>query len=761
MARRNLERIQEEEQDALQIREIRNLTQEDVEEILKKLDEEFPVPKTPTNTESSDNDIEHSSLSPKLLDTSEKFEFLLEYISPAFRLKRGFEKGIHDAQRYYEHGLKEEPPSLILEIEERVIFFLYELFHNERPRVQIDSIRDIDRLLIKYPEEKLEQQFQSRYRKSKIYFQIRKDTSKSQKELASLYGIRQGRVSDYKSGIETTLISRLRRYEETRIIKEWTEKTLGRLTDNEKLKLLEKYINSESDNDFDLRASSKRHILRFEQSIHSEGERFCSSSDITEMITSSAFDLYRKMQKTKSRIAYIEYTGMNSIEKELAEKDQTDIEDGLKKKADIEVEKGGIRIGVMDNRLYLWTPHLSPNNMLNVWSKQIFHFRTRDLSRIYLEVGKLLQIHQNGYEQLRHFNKIANQMISMNKSDRVRIGKDTSRIMGEILHLACDVLGVSPRSIEGRIVTVTGRNGKGGISQPRLLEGEEVEISRARLGAIINSDCWLGSDGRLQYTEANRRRIEIVANLFRIFGGMSFKLIPNEENNSMKMWVPRPIGNSFIYWGFTTGEKSVKNEGLPSLIKEGSLKSYIAYLEELISEDGCFDLVSGFRWSRTIVLNLGVDDGDYIREPELSKEAIAFLEKFKHARQDAKGNVYIPIGKLDKYSKKLSGQSAIIAQDILSTVKQNRSKLLDDEVSLATKLGISIVAYPEYITIYADTKRISLKWVAKTRSKDDAIRWALIAPPNDRRKNSRVQRWLASIPKDANRIKVILQLENI
>jgi len=127
--------MKEEEQDTPRNREIRQLTKEDIEEILKELDEEFPVPKTAIiDTEWADNYMERLSPAPKLLDTRERFEFVLKNISPEIRLKRSFEKGIHDAQRYYEHGLKEEPPSLIMEIEERLTFFLYEAFHNERPR---------------------------------------------------------------------------------------------------------------------------------------------------------------------------------------------------------------------------------------------------------------------------------------------------------------------------------------------------------------------------------------------------------------------------------------------------------------------------------------------------------------------------------------------------------------------------------------------------------------------------------------------------
>ena len=52
-----------------------------------------------------------------------------------------------------------------------------------------------------------------------------------------------------------------------------------------------------------------------------------------------------------------------------------------------------------------------------------------------------------------------------------------------------------------------------------------------------------------------------------------------------------------------------------------------------------------------------------------------------------------------------------------------------------------------------------MKWIAKTKSKDDAIRWALIALPNDPRKSKLVRRWLSLVPDDVERVKKQIQID--
>ncbi len=761
----NLEtRIREDEYESMVEPEKKKLTQDEIEEIFKDATDDFSVSGSSCHilgdpvADSGEAKGHCETSLPRLIDSCEKFEQVLRIIPSEMRLKRGFEKKLRDVRAYFKSSMKGEIPSFIIELEERLIRALYEVIHSGPPEVQIHSMREVRELLTKYPREKEEEEFSERYRKSSIYFKVRKNKTHSQNELAKIHGIIQGRISDFKAGKEPTLISRLRRYEEEKIIRKWTEVELDRFQYNELLTILRKH----QCYNFGEVAVLRKNTLQGAYEVtpttfHLMNEDVGFEHIESQMFSSIVFTMLQELDKTNSRIVYLDYgnnhSAWHSLPDEMHNKIRDVIENSIKEKTQIAPLADNIRVGIVDCRLYIWNPDKSPNKMINAWSNQFFHFTPSDLSDIILETGKQLQLKCSGYEQLRHLNKLVKQVISNKASDRIRVGDKGSRILGEVLHLICDILGISPRSIEGTIEAVTGRNGRGGITRPKLLEGMELEVLRARLGAIVNSDCWLGRSGRLQYSESDRGRIRIVTKLLQCFGEMSPKLISNDANRSLRMWIPIPMGNAFIYWGFTSGEKPLQNEHLPRLVKESSHESHIAYLEELISEDGCFDHVSGFRWSRTIVLKPGKDNASYNLESDLCQADIAFLMNLKYARWETKrGHIYIPIGKLSEHSKHLTGQDLSITSRILSVVLTNRSRLLDDEVSLATGLGITIEVYPECITIYTKTGRVSLKWIAKTKRKEDAIRWALIALPNDERKRERVRKWLALVAKDVERI---------
>ncbi|GAH33148.1 unnamed protein product, partial [marine sediment metagenome] len=159
-------------------------------------------------------------IEPKIIDSKAKFEAVLSAV-PEIRLGRWFVTKYREVGEYYENGMMGDVPSLVREIDERVIRHLYEDIHGGLPKVRIESMKDVDRLLKKYPEEREERNFQERYRKSRIYFEVINNHSMTQKELAEVYDIRRERVSEYLMGKRTTLISRLRRYEEDKILEEW------------------------------------------------------------------------------------------------------------------------------------------------------------------------------------------------------------------------------------------------------------------------------------------------------------------------------------------------------------------------------------------------------------------------------------------------------------------------------------------------------------------------------------------------------------
>lgn len=701
-----------------------------------------------------------SVVRPRIINSLQKFKAELQKY-PELRLKRRFSRQYHDAINYYEKKMVGRIPTLVQKVEQKELQHIYEEAHSGTLGVRIESIHDVDVLLEKYPQEKDENNFFERYRHSKIYFEVRDDEANTQKELAAIHGISQRRISEFQSCKEPTLILHLRRFEEKQTIIRWLQSK-----QNDSLKELESYVSKmdaglEKKEDFEVIEQSTNSVCRddrigLKEILLGRAWGLCTIEDVVSALT----ELYQNVSKGGTRICYtvqetVDIEQLHQFVRMVLENSEEIKRDLL----NIGESGRGVRIGVVDKRLYLWIPDLAPNDMINVWSDQYFYFNKRDFCRLVLKVGDKLGLTGSDYKRLVHLNRLVNQMISTDSVNQISLGDyrtTSSRMKGEILHLLCDILGVSPRSLEKMIEKVTGKNGHGGFSHPNLLQGEELEILRARLGAVINSDCWLGDDGRLQYTEVDIERIRTVQKQFRYFGDIDIQLVPNETDKSSKLWILKPMGCAFIFWGFTTGDKPVQNKRLVESIREGSLASNVAYLEDLIPEDGSFDFYAGFRWSRTVVINPGVNDSNYTIQSKLAETEVDFLVNIEGARRDKKNlNVCIPISCIEKQSE------SEIARSILNIIEKNRSRLIDDEVSLAERLGIEMRVYPEYITKYEDTGRISLKWVAKTKSKDDAIKWALLAPPNSSWKNQKVRRWLTERSEDVASIKKQLQSKGL
>lgn len=674
---------------------------------------------------------------------------------PEFRYRENFEKEYSRIRQYFEsdESRRRHTPKLLSFIEKKELHLAYERDVGHSPEVKIKTMTNVDRLLEKYPHLRRWKNFPESYRRAGVCFDVKDSKSKTQEQLAKTHEVIQQRISDYRSGKEPESVATLRRLEEDRIVKEWAHKRL-----NEYLQRERRAVGSDIGHvEFHGLSSRTVHEIRSTKLLEVIS-RYDNESDSLKTLTGIAEELHRESIDTK--VSYLELNsgGMNKDKltsfKEALEANHREIEAALLERLGLSESSRSIRLGVVDSRIYVWTPNKTSDDLINVWADHYFYFKSQDLANIVERVGDRLKLDEGSYPRLQHLNKLIQQMVSDDSASQIRIKSGQSRAMGEVLHLQCDILAVSPRDFEDVIEKVTGKNGRGGIPHPRLLRGKELEILRARLGAVVNSDCWLGEDGQLQYTEANADRIGIVKKQFQSFGNISFTLVPNEANVCFKMLLPRPVGKAFIYWGFTVGDKPIQNERLVESVRNGTLESGRAYLEDLISEDGSFGHYAGFRWSRTIVLNPGSNDAKYKLEPRFMQKEIDFLSGMENVRRDkVRGHIFIPISRIEEQSE------SEVARTVLSIVETKRSKLLDDEATLAKQLGIEIHIYAENITMYEGTGRISLKWVAKTKSNDDAIRWALLAPPNDPRKSDKVKSWLAERPDDVERVRRQLQKE--
>ena len=404
------------------------------------------------------------------------------------------------------------------------------------------------------------------------------------------------------------------------------------------------------------------------------------------------------------------------------------------------------RVALVDDRIYLWNIDRTPDDMLNVWGDRYFYLREEEYRSLLEELRQALHLTKNRSALARHLNKLIRSMISDDPFCQILRRDRKSRLLGDLLHLIRDSLELQNDYFEGIMTKVASRFGRAPIHNPKLPTGEKLSLIRSQLGAIVNSDCWLCNDGRMYYYEADFDRIKIVEKLFNQLGSFRLRLDSIKANRSFRMLLPRHIGKAFIYWGFATDDKAIGNRRLIRRIREGPRNLSIAYLQELIPEDGSFNDVSGFQWSRSIVLNPGYQDAKYNVTPKLNKQQISFISV--NGRHDRKRG-YIHL-QLSEYLKIDDDQKPDIVKTIEDVIFENRCKLIDDEAYLAKKLGVNMRVYPECITLYEKTGRVSIKWVATTRKICDTINLFLIAPPNDIRKNAIVHYWITTRARKRN-----------
>ena len=226
------------------------------------------------------------------------------------------------------------------------------------------------------------------------------------------------------------------------------------------------------------------------------------------------------------------------------------------------------------------------NNLLKALANERFYFEENAFNQFLDRLQKKL-----GYNS-------RNQLIKHLNAQEYVVSKKVRSIRGDALDSCLDVLSESIETLEGRITKITGRNGQGGFENPRFPSKQKLRVLMARLGAIVNSDCYLRKDGCIFYYERYPERIERVMEILREFGDIRLHKKYRKEHGRYTIVFPRSLGRAFIYWGFVTGDKPIQNKRLSLLIRKAGEKLARPYLEELISEDGSFNEHSGFSWSR-------------------------------------------------------------------------------------------------------------------------------------------------------------------
>ncbi|MFW9805071.1 MAG: hypothetical protein ACFFFC_20655, partial [Candidatus Thorarchaeota archaeon] len=428
--------------------------------------------------------------------------------SPGQRLKKSFKKNYQAATDYFEKlpADRREKPAFIKRLEELEMRRLYEKTHGRPPHVKIDSMSDIDDLGAKHSDVKSLPKYSDHYRRCEVYFKVKDNRDETEAELADRYDVSTSAIGNYRRKQEPLFAALLRKREEDEIITKWAKevdirdcrRTLG--VDRERK--TEVYFR-----EFGYKDSVSCIKPSFLEEIPTKTETSEKPSFLIGAI-------HHGISIDSAKIMYIKFGLKKELGKTIKELRER-IKDGLKEKIGPSMD---LRIEIVDDRLYIWKCDLNPFDMVNYWHNQYFYLNRKDMFRICEAAWDKLGLEGSDYEKFEKLNKLICQMTSECNLDTLKKSGREIRIVGESLHLLRDILGMCTKDFEGLIKKVAGANGVRGIGNPKVLEGEEFEVERARLYAILKSDGWVLSSRTVGYAEKNPDRFDIVEKGMQAWG---------------------------------------------------------------------------------------------------------------------------------------------------------------------------------------------------------------------------------------------------
>ncbi|MHA1638267.1 MAG: hypothetical protein ACTSUB_09670 [Candidatus Thorarchaeota archaeon] len=645
-------------------------------------------------------------------------------------------------------------PQLIVTLEGLIVRRQYEISKGNPVNVIIESMNDIDLLVEKHPQNKSLTKYNDLYIQCQSFFEIKDNWIKTQEELAKMYGVSHSTIGYWRSGREPRLISELRKLEEQDILSKWATSLFKDDTRSFSLEY--------NECDFPREDKAKQEFT-IQEIQFPELKEILIQNDVElwndSIKASFASCLFRSITSSEACTFRISIpNGFDTVIKKYLDSIRLALQEQMGYDSKIQQ----IRIGVIQSNLFIWLRKRDSDNMIHVWGNQFFYFRERkDLLNLLVRTRDDLGLDCSISDAIVHLNRLLEQVIESNSSANIpnchEIRPMTSRLCGDTLCFLLNITGVSVSDLQGRISKISAPNGRGGIHNPRFLEGREFEIERAKLIAAIMSDGSVKKNGRVAYCEGSSDRFDIVVNGLQSWGDIEVIRYRTEGNNYIEGHLPSPFGIALMFWGFKPGDKTIRNCGLPIIDVHSSWDVRIAYLRGLIPEDGCF-YRNRFLWGRSVALHAGNKTRMYEFHNIMTKHEIEFIKKNKtHYHYDTKC-YSLTCSSLEELRNSHDSEISSFATEILSKIYDHPNNLIHDEIKIVNSLGIEVILVPKKISFYEKTGKVTVHWLASTIDIEHTTRWALLCPPDDIQKKSLVRKWL---PNHSELVEQIQQMNGI
>ena len=658
---------------------------------------------------------------------------------PEVRLRRDFDSVYACAVEYLRTGsdYAGKGEALVRGLDQLELRGIYESVKGGPPEVRIESMEDFTTLAERYRGLSNEETWLCGK-----YFELKDVCSTNQTELARVHGVSENHIALWSLGMEPVPIRDVRRAEEDRMISEWAAKTDSRD--------VRKQI--EADPELD---SVRRPLRELPLLSRPDVENLCSAYSPKDFSTRDAASVIRaigaKMGDTCPRV-FCADLGNESVpvesplgtfhtvirrDRELVEKilEGTPLSDGSVSR---------MRLALVDDKLYIWKPDTDPMSLVNAYGKLYFHFKDNNsFARLMEDTKTTVDGKRTGglSDTVEFSERLVREMFGDDLFPR-HAANIYAHVRGEHLHLLLDLLGRPLESLEGEISRVTALNGHGGIASIRFPRGEELENAVAALIGTVTTDCHLRENGAVTLAEAEFKRIQAFERSLQAFGdiGLTAKWVP--VDNCYKVNLSSVLGEILLHLGLPSGDRTVQNPGFPEAVFRFSWRAKCVLVENIVPHDGTV-AESAISWTHSNVLHPGpkgekygvrpvVDDGDiaFIKEHGIEYEESWALETsdIKDLRESPKPDV------------------ASTASALYDKVYNNPNRLIADGQKVTDSIGVEMKVTPRTVHYFKKTGRVTVAWEIRTARVQEAVKLAIIAPPDDVKKRDAARRILARNP---------------
>jgi len=455
------------------------------------------------------------------------------------------------------------------------------------------------------------------------------------------------------------------------------------------------------------------------------------------------------LKKSSKQLTTIDFRHYNKSEKQkllsiarFIQKHREKIESLLRSSDGIDSD---LRIGIAKGILHAFVPQAFESLQFRLLLDEQFEIYPPEKKRLIQDASN----HLSGLGQ-NHLSRVISQLLNLNsKQVYHNLRYSHPRLIGGILAFLLDITDTFESLSHGSVKAI-GHNQS--IADPIFLSNEGFLELMARLYGTIATDGTMDRNCSITYYESNKDRRHRVLSLLSQLGLVNATMSLSGENTDA-INIPAIIGRMLEKLGLLRGDKVLQSVTLPEFIRNGSYRTQIAFLEEIIPEDGWItfrdddgmSIIVGLDGTRILVEKRKMDA--YSFSNLISQAAIDFIIDNGTDTEWVRGKeTYVYKVIAPSLIEELSRRGNSVADGLLQKILRNPPRMLQDVQDMLRMLGIESNLRPVRVTYSQRTKRVSMAWRLDVTDPDSIARFSVLVRVNDNRKHARIQRWMRNNP---------------